>query len=161
MATALTAQDLMNPEVITVRDQMTVRELASFLTDQEISGAPVEDENGSLIGVVSVTDIVRAASSGGDRLMNGHDREAHFYTRGWEEEISADELESLHLENDELLVGEIMTPSVFAVEADAPINTVAQSMMDSHLHRLLVVRGEKVVGIVSTSDMLALLAEAE
>ena len=161
MATALTAQDIMNPEVITVTDQMTVRELASFLTDQEISGAPVEDENGSLIGVVSVTDIVRAASSGGDRLMNGHDREAHFYTRGWEEEISADELESLHLENDELLVGEIMTPSVFAVEADAPINTVAQSMMDSHLHRLLVVRGEKVVGIVSTSDMLALLAEPE
>lgn len=161
MATALTAQDIMNPEVLTVGDQMTVRELASFLTDQEISGAPVENENGSLIGVVSVTDIVRAASSGGDRLMNGHDREAHFYTRGWEEEISADELESLHLENDELLVGEIMTPSVFAVEADAPINTVAQSMMDSHLHRLLVVRGEKVVGIVSTSDMLALLAEAE
>lgn len=161
MAIALTAQDLMNPEVITVRDQMTVRELASFLTDQEISGAPVEDETGSLIGVVSVTDIVRAASSGGDRLMNGHDREAHFYTRGWEEEISADELETLHLEDDELLVREIMTPSVFAVEADAPVNTVAQSMMDSHLHRLLVVRGGKVVGIVSTSDMLALLAEAE
>ena len=77
MTTALKAQDIMNPEVLTVGDQMTVRELASFLTDQEISGAPVEDENGSLIGVVSVTDLVRAASSGGDRLMNGHDREAH------------------------------------------------------------------------------------
>ncbi|MGB5295549.1 MAG: CBS domain-containing protein [Thermoanaerobaculia bacterium] len=54
-----------------------------------------------------------------------------------------------------------MTPSVFAVEAEAPINTVAQSMMDSHLHRLLVVREGKVVGIVSTSDLLSLLAEID
>jgi len=161
MPKSLTAQDIMNPEVITVTNEMTVRELASFLTDQEISGAPVEDENGALIGVVSVTDIVRAASSGGDRLMNGHDREAHFYTRGWEGKLSADELETLHLEDDALTVREIMTPSVFAVEADAPIVTVAQSMMDSHLHRLLVVRDGKVVGIVSTSDMLALLAETD
>jgi CBS domain-containing protein len=161
MTKSLTAQDIMNPEVMTVTNEMTVKELAGFLTDQEISGAPVEDENGALIGVVSVTDIVRAASSGGDRLMNGHDREAHFYTRGWEGKLSADELETLHLEDDELKVGEIMTPSVFAVEAEAPINTVAQSMMDSHLHRLLVVREGKVVGIVSTSDLLSLLAEID
>ncbi|MGB5161509.1 MAG: CBS domain-containing protein [Thermoanaerobaculia bacterium] len=161
MPKSLTAQDIMNPEVMTVTNEMTVKELAGFLTDQEISGAPVEDENGALIGVVSVTDIVRAASSGGDRLMNGHDREAHFYTRGWEGKLSADELETLHLEDDELKVGEIMTPSVFAVEAEAPINTVAQSMMDSHLHRLLVVREGKVVGIVSTSDLLSLLAEID
>ncbi len=161
MPKSLTAQDIMNPEVMTVTNEMTVKELAGFLTDQEISGAPVEDENGALIGVVSVTDIVRAASSGGDRLMNGHDREAHFYTRGWEGKLSADELETLHLEDDELKVGEIMTPSVFAVEAEAPINTVAQSMMDSHLHRLLVVRKGKVVGIVSTSDLLSLLAEID
>ena len=161
MTKFLTAQDIMNPEVITVTDEMTVKELAGFLTDQEISGAPVEDENGALIGVVSVTDIVRAASSGGDRLMNGHDREAHFYTRGWEGKLSADELETLHLEDDELTVREIMTPSVFAVEAEAPIMTVAQSMMDSHLHRLLVVCDGKIVGIVSTSDMLALLAETD
>ena len=161
MPKSLTAQDIMNPEVMTVTNEMTVKELAGFLTDQEISGAPVEDENGALIGVVSVTDIVRAASSGGDRLMNGHDREAHFYTRGWEGKLSADELETLHLEDDELKVGDIMTPSVFAVEAEAPINTVAQSMMDSHLHRLLVVREGKVVGIVSTSDLLSLLAEID
>lgn len=161
MPKSLTAQDIMNPEVMTVTNEMTVKELAGFLTNQEISGAPVEDENGALIGVVSVTDIVRAASSGGDRLMNGHDREAHFYTRGWEGKLSADELETLHLEDDELKVGEIMTPSVFAVEAEAPINTVAQSMMDSHLHRLLVVREGKVVGIVSTSDLLSLLAEID
>jgi len=161
MPRSLTAQDIMNPEVMTVTNEMTVKELAGFLTDQEISGAPVEDETGALIGVVSVTDIVRAASAGGDRLLNGHDREAHFYTRGWEGKLSADELETIHLQDDELKVGEIMTPSVFAVEAEAPINTVAQSMMDSHLHRLLVVREGKVVGIVSTSDLLSLLAEID
>ncbi len=52
-----------------------------------------------------------------------------------------------------------MTPSVFAVEADTPVPRVAQSMMDSHLHRILVLRDGDIVGIISTSDMLALLAE--
>ncbi len=53
-----------------------------------------------------------------------------------------------------------MTPTVFAVEADSPVSHVARSMLDGHLHRLLVVDGDKVVGIVSTSDLLRLLAEA-
>src|SRR4051812_34112155 len=52
-----TANDIMNPNVMTVRDDMTLHELATFLTENEISGSPVLDRKGKLIGVVSVTDI--------------------------------------------------------------------------------------------------------
>jgi uncharacterized protein (DUF302 family) len=146
MTRNLFAKDIMNPEVIKVREEMPVKELASLFTSQAISGAPVENSDGALVGVVSVTDIVRAASMGG--------------RGGWEEDVSLDELGELHLEEEGPLVKDIMTPAVFAVEHDAPIHHVAESMMESHLHRLLVVEDDKVVGIISTSDMLQVLQES-
>ena len=157
MKNDLRAQDIMNPEVMSVQQDLTVAELAAFLVDQEISGAPVEDDAGRLVGVVSVTDIVRATSSGGERYAPDHD--PNFYVRGWEDRIEPEELRSYHFDDEGLLVKDIMTPSVFAVDASTPVQEVARSMMDSHLHRMLVVRDDKVVGIVSTSDMLQMVAE--
>ena len=90
MDSSLTAKDIMNPDIMRVREDLTVAELAAFLTEQEISGAPVEDEHGKLVGVVSVTDIVRATSSGGERYAPDHD--PNFYVRGWEDRIEAVEL---------------------------------------------------------------------
>ncbi len=158
MKNNLVARDIMNPEVMSVQDDLTVAELATFLVDQEISGAPVRDQHGRLIGVVSVTDIVRVTSTDGERYAPDHD--PGFYVRGWEDRVETEELQNLHFEDDSLLVRDIMTPSVFAVEADTPVREVARSMMESHLHRMLVVNGGEVVGIVSTSDMLQMVAEA-
>lgn len=158
MRNDLTAENIMNPEVMSVQDSLTVAELATFLIDQEISGAPVENELGKLIGVVSVTDIVRVASADGQRYAPDHD--PSFYVRGWEDRVEAEELESFHFDDEGLLVRDIMTPSVFAVEATTPVREVAKGMMESHLHRMLVVRDGKVVGIVSTSDMLQMVVEA-
>ena len=158
MKNNLTAQDIMNPDVLSVQDHLTVAELAAFLVDQEISGAPVRNELGKLIGVVSVTDIVRSASSDGQHYAPDHD--PGFYVRGWEDRVEVEELEGFHFDDESLLVRDIMTPSVFAVDANTPVREVARSMMDSHLHRMLVVSGDEVVGIVSTSDMLQMVAEA-
>lgn len=150
------ARDVMNAEILTVAEDMTVHELATFLTDHEISGAPVEDVEGRLIGVVSTTDIARTAFESG----SAEEDEEHPFYRSWADAgLDVDDLGDLHIEEEGLLVGDIMTPTVFAVEADAPISHVAQSMLDGHLHRLLVIEGRKVIGIVSTSDLLRLLAE--
>ncbi len=158
MVGSLKAQDIMNPDVMSVKDDLTVTELAAFLIDQEISGAPVEDENGQLIGVVSVTDIVRCTSAGGERYVPKYD--PSFYVRGWEDRVEAEDLAGFHFDDEGLLVRDIMTPSVFAVEATTPVREIARSMMDSHLHRMLVVRDGKVVGIVSTSDMLEMVVDS-
>ncbi len=134
---------------------MTVHELATFLTDHEISGAPVEDVEGRLVGVVSTTDLARTAFESG----SSEESEEHPFYRSWADaSLDADDLAELHIEEEGLLVRDIMTPTVFAVEADAPVSHVARSMLDGHLHRLLVIEGQKVVGIVSTSDLLRLLA---
>ena len=56
MNQARRVKDVMNPDIMTVADDMTTEELARYLTEHEISGAPVVDGQGHLIGVVSLTD---------------------------------------------------------------------------------------------------------
>ncbi len=150
-----TARDVMNAEILTVTEEMTVHELAAFLTNHEISGAPVEDAQGRLVGVVSTTDVARTAADGGGELPRGHP-----FFHGWEG-LAPEDVAELNIEDGGLLVSEIMTPTVFAVEVDAPVSHVARSMLDGHLHRLLVIERNRVVGIISTSDLLRLLAESE
>ena len=151
----ITASDLMNPEVLTVRDDLTVRDLANFLVENEISGAPVEDGSGKLVGVVSVTDIVTALvkEDGGDG-----DRASYFVAE-WEEAVSREDLAELRLDEAQLTVGDIMTPSVFTVREETPVSEIAEAMVENHVHRLLVTREDRVVGIISASDLLGLLVE--
>ncbi|MBP1642636.1 MAG: hypothetical protein H6Q03_1305 [Acidobacteria bacterium] len=153
----LVARDVMNPEVIRVRDDMTVAELAEFLVDHDISGAPVEDADGHLVGVVSLTDVA-AALAGNDQAVVDHPQPG-FYVRGWEEKFNPEDLAGLRVADSELTVAEIMTPSIFAVDEEMPVSKVAEKMIRSHLHRLLVTRRRKVVGILTTSDLLGLLVE--
>jgi len=154
---AITAADLMNPKVLTVPENMTIRELARFLTDNEITGAPVEDTNGKLIGVVSVVDIAAVASDDGNVTTDRSSPD--FYVRGWEDKIAPEEIRNFRVDNEDLLVGEIMTPTVYSVTEDASVSELASMMLRGHLHRLLVTRDERPIGIVSTSDLLGLFVD--
>jgi CBS domain-containing protein len=153
----LTAKDVMNPEVVAVRDDLSVAELAEFLVDNEISGAPVEDASGHLVGVVSLTDLAAWETAREVALPDrGH---ADYYVRGWEERWNAEDLTGLRIGDAERTVGEIMTPTILGIDEEATIPQVAQKMIDGHVHRLLVLRGRRVVGIVTTTDLLGLLIE--
>lgn len=152
-----TAADLMNPEILSVPEDMSIRELARFLVDHEITGAPVEGEDGKLVGVVSVVDIASVASD--DGRLRGDRSSPDFYVTGWENKVAIEEIQNFRIENDELKVGEIMTPEVYSVSEDARVSEVASTMLRGHLHRLLVTRDDKPVGIVSTSDLLGLLVD--
>jgi CBS domain-containing protein len=153
----ITAADLMNPEVLTVPENMTVRELARYLTDNEITGAPVENLSGKLTGVVSVVDIAAMTSDTGNVRTDRSSPD--FYVRGWEDKLTPEEIRNFRVDNEDLLVGEIMTPTVFSVGEDATVAEIASMMLRGHLHRLLVTRDERPVGIVSTSDLLGLMVE--
>lgn len=154
---ALVARDVMNSDVITVRDDMSVVDLAEFLIDRQISGAPVEDVEGRLIGVVSLTDVA-GALAGRDQAVLDHPQPA-FYLRTWEEKFNPEDLAGLRIAESDATVGEIMTPSIFAVDEEMPIWKIAEKMIDSHIHRLLVTRDKKVVGILTTTDLLGLLVD--
>ncbi|MEA2564447.1 MAG: hypothetical protein QOH06_5951 [Acidobacteriota bacterium] len=140
----ITAADVMNPNVLMVQEDMTVGELASFLVESEISGAPVVNADGRLVGVVSVTDLA-AERAGSD-----------FFVGEWGGSLRRDAVEELRF-GDETRVRDIMTPAIYSVDAETPIPEVAETLINSHIHRLLVTSGERVVGIVTSSDLLGLL----
>jgi CBS domain-containing protein len=54
-------------------------------------------------------------------------------------------------------VRDIMTPAIYSVDAETAIPEVAETLINSHIHRLLVTSGERVVGIITSSDLLGLL----
>ena len=151
-----TAADVMTPEVLMVPEDMTVSELADFLTEHEITGAPVVDKRGKAVGVVSVTDIA-AAHSGSELAMNRGPH--HEYFRGGEAGVAATEMRGFHVEDDERQVAEIMTPTIFSVPEETPVSQIARTMIAGRIHRLLVTRREKIVGILTSLDLLRLLCD--
>ncbi len=120
----LKARDVMSGTVLTVRDDVTLEQVAAVLAENEISGAPVEDDEGSLLGVVSVTDVNRSAAE------------------------------------PRLTVRQIMTPVADTVSEETPVAEIARIMVANHYHRVIVTRREKPVGVVSSMDLLKLIAGA-
>jgi CBS domain-containing protein len=151
----LIAKDIMSSAVITVRDDLTVGELASFLTESEISGAPVVDSEGRLVGVVSLADIARNSSGGPDIAQDRSSPE--FFVRGWEEQFNPEDIDQLHIENQDMLVRDVMRQRFYTVSEEASVSQVADTMVQAHVHRLLVTRDEEVAGIISSLDLLKLL----
>lgn len=151
------ARQVMNPDVITVRDDLTVQEVAAFLTENQISGAPVEDGEGRLVGVVSYADIARAASD--PNVLEPPPAEAEFFKRSWEETPFPDQdLRATYVTAPGLVVSDIMTPRLYSISEDVPVSEAARMMLDAHIHRLIVTRDHKAVGILTTFDLLKLLA---
>ncbi|MCH8320674.1 MAG: CBS domain-containing protein [Acidobacteria bacterium] len=149
----LKAKDIMNTEVLSVRDDMTVQELADFLTEREILGAPVVDSEGEVVGVVSCTDIAQSTTTEANILLEKST--PVFYGHGWEDKLNAEEMVRLQgKKNESLPVREIMTPTIYTVPEDTPISDIAKAMVAGRIHRLLVTRGSRLVGIITTLDML-------
>ncbi len=149
----LTAKDVMNTRIVSVSATWKIDKLAQFFIDQSISGAPVKDKNGKLVGVVSVTDIVRAKS---ELSIDSPD---DYYLYSWENRLTKDDLTSFHLGERNLMVQDIMTPLLFHVDEDASIQEVADFMVKNRIHRVFVTRDERIAGIVTTIDMLKVIRD--
>jgi CBS domain-containing protein len=153
----LTAKHVMNPHVISVPVDWTIEELAQFLIDKAITGAPVVDANGKFVGVVSLTDIVRHDSLA--ELELRADEPHDYYMHGWEDRLAPEDISSFHVEEKpQAYVRDIMTPLIFKVDESTSIQEIADTMIGGRVHRLLVTRAGKIIGIVTTMDLLKVIA---
>ncbi len=149
------ARDIMTPSVKAVPAYWTMDHLARFLTENEITGSPVADEKGDIIGIVTLKDIAEFRWSS-DRKPQAWAR----LTREERKEVRRlrmailEEMTRLPVE-----VRDIMTPQVFAVDETTAVRDIADIMMRDHLHRIFVTKGEKITGIVTTYDMLKLISD--
>lgn len=155
MSKMRTVKDVMNPDIMTVADDMTTDALARYLIEQEISGAPVVDSQGHLIGVVSMTDIGRNMAEPGDVESS---RRSGFY-RDFAPDATLDDLGERYEEQQAATVREVMTPVIHHVPVTASVAEAARLMIDEHIHRLVVTQGKQPVGIITSLDLLKTLAE--
>jgi CBS domain-containing protein len=154
---ARTADDLMSPNPVSLRETATAREAACFLTERGISAAPVINEAGAPVGVLSQTDLVVHAREKIDSLTKSES-----YVEDFSEfaEVPGEPKgvwSGLNVErvDDKALVRDLMTPTVFTVRLDAPSAQVVEDMLALRVHRLFVVDdGGVLVGVVTATDVL-------
>lgn len=152
----LVARDVMTTEVFSAQADWSIERLTEFLVANAISGAPVLSTEGALLGVVSLTDIARSTVSEDAQLPDVHD----YFQRSAEAELAPEDLEQLRaFKESSRTVREIMTPLVFDVREDAPVKEIADAMIRGRIHRLIVTREKKVVGVVSALDLLRVLRD--
>ena len=155
MSTTRNVKDLMNPDIMTVADDMTTDELARYLIEREISGAPVVDSQGHLIGVVSMTDIGRNIAEPADFASS---RNSGFY-RDDAADLTLEDLGQRYVEERAVTVRDIMTPVIHEVPVTASVAEVARIMIEKHIHRLVVTQGKEPVGIIASMDLLKMVAD--
>ncbi|MFO1076390.1 MAG: CBS domain-containing protein [Planctomycetota bacterium] len=148
---AMCAKDVMQRELVTVRVSDTLEEVERILADSKISGVPVVDENDRVLGVLSASDLV-------DRYADGEETKEE---RGYAAEDDDGDEEYLEREDDDgLCAGDVMTPEIESIDPDTSLRQVAKLMVSRRIHRLLVVQKGKLVGIVSTLDVMRAVADA-
>jgi DHA2 family lincomycin resistance protein-like MFS transporter len=144
----------MNSPVYSLPSGLTVEEAARELVRRHISGAPVVDTHGRLLGVVSLFDI--AAFEGGARRPRGafyscsHHQLAGGDGNGWGKELERAIRRALK----GCLVDHIMTSEVISVAPEDPVPSVARLLLSRHIHRVLVMEEGRILGIISTMDIL-------
>jgi CBS domain-containing protein len=142
------AHDVMVAPVITVKPSSSVRELAQILLRNHISAAPVVDDQGKLVGIVSEGDLMRRAEAGTER------RRPWWLLLITGEETLAGEYVKSHARK----VGDVMTYDVITAAPDTPLDEIADLMERSSIKRVPIVRAGQLVGIVSRANLIQALA---
>ncbi|MCS7006311.1 MAG: CBS domain-containing protein [Gaiellaceae bacterium] len=140
--------ELMTEDVVTVRPEISLRDAAALLAERRISGVPVVDDEGRVVGVLSEADIV--AKAGGPR--HGH------RLLGWLFEPDLDLGDKIAART----VGEAMSVPPVTIEAERRVHEAARIMASEGINRLPVVSAEgKLVGIVTRADVVRAFARSD
>ena len=155
----ITVSDVMRSEVLAAEADWSLDKLAEFLVDHSISGAPVTSADGELVGVVSMTDIVRQNSMADSVPDTDTTHDVYLYEL--ERHMSREEIKVFHTEYESpVRVRDIMTPMIFRVSEDTRIQDVAETMLKGRIHRVFVTRGDKLTGIITALDMLQIVRDS-
>ena len=142
------AHQIMTRQVITVGPETSVVDVADTMLRHHISGLPVVDTAGKLTGIISESDFIRRAEIGTQRKRS---RWLQFLVPTGQSAI-----EYVHERGRR--VSEIMTPSPVTIAEDTPLEDIARIMEQHNVKRLPVVREDRLVGIVTRSDLLRAVA---
>jgi CBS domain-containing protein len=131
MTVSARARDLMERDVIAISPETEILDINRLFVEEEIHGAPVVDDDGIVRGVVSTLDLLR---------------------------VVRDQLEAVLADRDQqATASEAMTRELVTVKPDTPVEELARTMLDQHVHRVLVTEDGVLQGVVTTFDLLRVL----
>lgn len=144
----MNASDIMTRNVISVGQDALIRDAVGRMLDSGISGLPVVDGDGKVVGMLTEGDLLRRDEIGTERQR----------PRWLEFLLGPGRLADEYVRTHGRKVGEIMTENVIRVAEDPPLAKIVQLMERHHVKRLPVLRGGALVGIVSRADLVRALA---
>lgn len=148
---ARVAADLMAPGPISIRAEASATEALTLFSEKGIHAAPVIDEAGRPIGVLSRSDLLVHQVQHAKYRAGGPE---YFF----EPTFESDGKPAGGRDPGATKVADLMTPAVFAVAPDTPVHRVVSDMVGLHVHRLFVVDEDGIlVGVISTMDVLKFL----
>lgn len=161
----LTAKDVMRREVATLSADDSIETALALFEESRISGAPVV-ANGRLVGMLTLADVSRPEHLREDRIETGREYELSEPT-GEERTDELDPDEVFYLKEDyspEVLgrqrVADWMTSGVVSVPATASLEEACRVMVERQIHRVCVAEGEKLVGLITSFDVVRQVARA-
>lgn len=136
-------RDVMSSAVLSADAAMRLQDLAALLAEHQISGVPVVDETGAVIGVVSEGDLLM-------KQLGGARRDRGLFHSVFRPLLSGDELRRRAATS----VREAMTSPAITIEADRPIHEAAAIMVERSINRLPVIEDGHLVGILTRADLV-------
>ncbi len=138
------AADIMTKDVATVTPESRVEDLCDLFRERRITGAPVVDAQGRLVGIVSKDDVV-FRGRGGDAGPSQTPDIRSLFSSGFVGFNAGDDGPTT--------VGLIMTRTVISAPEDASVEELCRMMWEKRIHRIPIVRGPVLVGIISALDI--------
>jgi len=148
MEEAMKAGDIMTRQVITIDAESNISDAAKRMLEHRISGMPVIDAQGKVVGIISEGDLLHRAEAGTERrnswwlrLVAGRSRQADQYTKEHSRSVR-----------------DVMSSKVISVDENAPLNEVVHLMESNRIKRVPVLRDSHVIGIISRANLMRILA---
>jgi len=143
------AVDIMTRNVISVSREATIQEAANLLAENHISGMPVLDDEGRLLGILTEGDLLHRIEIGTKTRRRSW----------WLEWLASDrELAAIYVKENAKLVGDVMTTQVISVGETTPVREIAELMERHGIKRVPVTYEGELLGIVSRANLIKALA---
>ncbi len=145
----MNAEDIMTSPVVAVGPETTVHEIAALLLERRISAVPVV-EKGRLVGLVSEADLLHRHEIGTDCVA----RDGSWWLRLFSADRSLEDYVKSHARK----ARDVMTREVVSVAPDTPVADIARLLESRGIKRVPVLRGKRLIGIVSRANLMQALA---
>jgi len=139
-------KEIMAKNVITISPKASLKELATLIKKHRINGVPVVDEEGALIGIVTMTDILKIL----------HD--IYYWAELEKVKPGLGVKDALEVEKEKATVGEKMSTSLRTLKEDDDIEKALKLMCKYSIHTIPVTKDKKLIGVIGATDIVSICA---